>query len=74
MTAPFTTQELTYLATGARVLARQARSDADRQDNPGIRASFEQSETIYLALVAKCERLAQEPARVPLEVPVIRMA
>jgi hypothetical protein len=55
---PFTAQELAYLATGARMLAHQARTDADKQSNPTVRETFESAERIYRELAAKCDRLA----------------
>jgi hypothetical protein len=40
------------------MLAHQARTDADKQDNPAVRETFENAERIYRELAAKCERLA----------------
>jgi len=54
----FTAQELADLATGARTLAYQARLDAQRNDDPAIRSTFEHTESTYRELAAKCERLA----------------
>jgi hypothetical protein len=54
-----TSQELVYLATGARLLADQARADAERQGSVSVRGIFEQAVPVYLALAAKCERLAE---------------
>jgi hypothetical protein len=53
-----TSQELTYLAQGARVLALKARADAEQQRNPAMREIFENSERTYLALANKVTRLA----------------
>lgn len=53
-----TAQELTYLATGARLLAIQARENAERQTNPDVRANFLHSERTYLTLAEKCKRLS----------------
>jgi hypothetical protein len=50
---PFTSQELAYLARVARWFARRGREDADRNDNPGVRAIFESSERTYLKRAAK---------------------
>jgi hypothetical protein len=55
----FTSQELIYLATGARLLAAQARSDAEQQQSTSVRCIFENAERVYLELAAKCERLAR---------------
>lgn len=55
----FTAQELIYLATGARLLAAQARSDAQQQSSTSVRSIFENAEQVYLELAAKCERLAK---------------
>jgi hypothetical protein len=54
-----TSQELIYLATGARLLAAQARANAEQQGSTSVRSIFEQSERVYLELAAKCERLAK---------------
>jgi hypothetical protein len=54
-----TSQELIYLATGARLLAAQARADAQRQESTSARTIFENGECVYLELAAKCERLAK---------------
>lgn len=54
----FTSQELIYLATGARLLAAQARSDAQQQPSTSVRGIFEAAERVYVDLAAKCERLA----------------
>jgi hypothetical protein len=43
-------QELTYLAQGARVLALKARADAEKQRNPAMREIFENSERTYTEL------------------------
>ena len=53
-----TPQELIYLASGARLLARQAKEGADQQESPSVRQTFESAERVYLDLAAKCERLA----------------
>jgi hypothetical protein len=53
-----TSQQLTYLAQGARVLALKARADAEKQRNPAMREIFENSERTYMELTAKVERLA----------------
>jgi hypothetical protein len=50
---------LTYLASGARLLAQHARADAERQGAVSIRDIFERSERVYLELAGKCERLAE---------------
>jgi hypothetical protein len=54
-----TSQELTYLAQGARVLALKARADAEKQRNPAMHEIFENSERTYTGLAAKVERLAE---------------
>lgn len=54
-----TSQELVYLASGARALAVSARADADRQQNPSLRDVFEVAERTYLELAAKCEHMAE---------------
>jgi hypothetical protein len=53
-----TAQELIYLASGARLLARGARESAEQQESPSVRQTFENAKRVYLDLVAKCERLA----------------
>jgi hypothetical protein len=53
-----TSQELIYLASGARLLARQAKESAAHQESPSVRETFENAERVYLDLAAKCERLA----------------
>lgn len=53
-----TSQELIYLASGARLLARRAREDAEQQESPSLRQTFENAERVYVDLAAKCERLA----------------
>jgi hypothetical protein len=53
-----TSQELTYLATGARLLAEQARTDGARQGSVSVREIFEGAERVYIDLAAKVERLA----------------
>jgi hypothetical protein len=52
-----TSQELTYLAKGARLLALKAHADAEKQQALNIRTIFENSERTYTALAAKVERL-----------------
>jgi len=52
-------QELIYLATGARLLAAQARSNAQQQQSTSVRSIFENAERVYLELAAKCERLSR---------------
>jgi hypothetical protein len=54
-----TSQELVYLATGARLLAQQAREDADRQGSVSVREIFVGAERVYIELAGKCERLAE---------------
>jgi hypothetical protein len=54
-----TSQELTYLAQGARLLALKARADADKQAALSIREIFERSERAYTELAAKVERLGE---------------
>jgi hypothetical protein len=54
-----TTQELAYLATGARLLATQARADAERKGSVSVRDVFEGAERVYVELATKCERLAE---------------
>jgi hypothetical protein len=54
-----TSQELTYLAQGARLLALKARADAERHRNPAMREIFENSERTYAELAEKVERLAE---------------
>jgi hypothetical protein len=46
-----------YLATGARLLAEQARADAERQDSVTPRGIFEGAERVYTELAEKCQRL-----------------
>jgi hypothetical protein len=53
-----TSQELTYLAQGARLLALKSRADAEKQGNPAMREIFENSERTYTELAGKVERLA----------------
>jgi hypothetical protein len=52
-------QELVYLATGARLLAAQARADAERQESTPVRSIFQNAEHVYLELAVKCERIAK---------------
>lgn len=52
-------QELLYLATGARLLAAQARSNAEQQQSTSVRSIFENAERVYSDLAAKCEQLAR---------------
>jgi hypothetical protein len=54
-----TSQELTYLAQGARLLALKAHADAEKQQALSIREIFERSERTYIELAAKVERLAE---------------
>jgi hypothetical protein len=54
-----TSQELTYLAQGARLLALKAHADAEKQQALSIRTIFENSEQTYTELAAKVERLAE---------------
>jgi hypothetical protein len=54
-----TSQELVYLATGARLLAEQARADAERQGSISVRDIFVGAERVYIELADKCERLAE---------------
>jgi hypothetical protein len=54
-----TSQELTYLASGARLLAQQARADAERQGSVSVREIFERAERVYVELADKCGRLAE---------------
>lgn len=55
-----TAQELIYLARGARMLADQARKDAERtKDSVQTFRVFEESAKEYDALATKCERLAK---------------
>jgi hypothetical protein len=54
-----TSQELTYLAQGARLLAVKARADAENHRNPAIREIFENSERTYTELAQKVDRLAE---------------
>jgi hypothetical protein len=51
-----TSQELMFLASGARLLAAQARADAERQGS--VSEIFEGAERVYIELAGKCERLA----------------
>jgi hypothetical protein len=53
-----TSQELAYLAQGARLLDLNARADAEKQQALSIRTIFENSERTYTELAAKVERLA----------------
>jgi hypothetical protein len=53
-----TTQELVYLAAGARLLTTQARADAEHQGSVSVRGIFEGTERVYLELAEKCTRLA----------------
>jgi hypothetical protein len=53
-----TSQELIYLASGARLLTRGARESADQQESPSVRQTFENAGRVYLDLADKCERLA----------------
>jgi hypothetical protein len=57
-----TAQELTYGATGLRALARIAREDADKQESPTIRGTFEHAERVYRELAAKYDRIAKAKA------------
>jgi hypothetical protein len=54
-----TSQELVYLATGARLLAEQARADGQKQGSVSVREIFEGAERVYIDLATKCERLAE---------------
>jgi hypothetical protein len=54
-----TSQELTYLAQGARLLALKARADAEKQQALSIREIFERSERTFTEPAAKVERLAE---------------
>jgi hypothetical protein len=54
-----TSQELVYLATGARLLAEQARADGERRGSVSVREIFEGAERFYIELATKCERLAE---------------
>jgi hypothetical protein len=54
-----TSQELTYLAEGARLLALKSHADAEKQGNPAMREIFENAERTYTGLAAKVERLAE---------------
>jgi hypothetical protein len=54
-----TSQELTYLATSARLLAEQAQTDAERQGSVSVRGIFQGAERVYLELAEKCTRLAE---------------
>jgi hypothetical protein len=42
-----TSQELTYLATGARLLAEQALADAEHQDSVSVRGIFAGAGRVY---------------------------
>jgi hypothetical protein len=54
-----TSQELVCLATGARLLAEQARTDGERQGSVSVRGIFEGAERVYIELATKCDRLAK---------------
>jgi hypothetical protein len=54
-----TSQELIYLATGARLLAEQARTDGERQGSVSVREIFEGAERVYIELATKCDRPAE---------------
>jgi hypothetical protein len=50
-----------------------ASADAKRNDNPEIRARFEDEERTYRDLTERCERLARQPAQLDLlDLPVLR--
>jgi hypothetical protein len=53
--------ELATAARGARCLAAQVRSDAERQTNPSQRAIFEHTVKYHEAMAAKFEK-ARSPA------------
>jgi tRNA(Ile)-lysidine synthase TilS/MesJ len=55
-TLDLTDMELATAAMGVRGVKRQALADAERQENPGIKAQFERSAKAAEELVEKFER------------------
>jgi hypothetical protein len=52
--------ELASAARGARTIVDQAKADADRQQNPSMRAVFERSVQYHQALVEKFEKARRQ--------------
>jgi hypothetical protein len=64
-----TAKDLAYAATGVRLLARQAESQAKDPTFESCRRLFEDSVRTYDELAGKLDRMAEMASRIPVPVP-----
>jgi hypothetical protein len=56
----FSNDELQAVAMACRIGAAQAQQDADRQDNPRLKATFTEAAARYAALAARFEHVREK--------------